>query len=197
MKKKQPLHDQPQTDAGTNQAPEAAPSPVPEGVAEEPLEASQTTDTQQALAKAQTALTEAQDKYVRLYAEFDNFRRRTSQEKVAMRDVANEAVIRSFLPILDDFERALATTAAGNTSADAIQEGIQLIYDKCRRWLQQAAVTSMEIDVGADFDAELHEAIMQTPVEDKALQGKVIEVVEKGYHLRDKVLRVAKVIIGS
>ncbi|MEO1219454.1 MAG: nucleotide exchange factor GrpE [Bacteroidota bacterium] len=199
MKKKQPLHDQkpaePQADAHTTQTPEAETTPVSEEVSEAPTGA--TADAQQALARAQTALNESQEKYIRLYAEFDNFRRRTTQEKAAMRDIANEAMIRSFLPILDDFERALATAAADNTSAGALQEGIRLIYDKCKRWLEEVTVTSMEIGVGTDFDAELHEAIMQTPVEDKALQGKIIEVVEKGYHLKDRVLRVAKVIIGS
>lgn len=194
MKKKQLPQDQvdqepqapkPATTKQEEESPKAPAAPVTEQ------------EQAQALEKVQAALAEAHDKYVRLYAEFENFRRRAAKEKIALIETASEAILKKLLPILDDFERALAAAAQSSAPPEAMQKGVRLIYDKLIHLYQQAGVQPMETTQGTPFDAELHEAVTQTPVEDKALQGKVVEVVEKGYCLRDKVLRFAKVVIGS
>ena len=148
----------------------------------------------QALKQAQEEAAAANDKYLRLYAEFENFRRRTAQEKVALVTTAGESLLKKLLPIVDDFERALAALPHTDT---ATQEGIQLIYDKLLHLLQQAGVQPMAVDKGADFDTALHEAVTQVPAEETALQGKVVDVIEKGYLLQEKVLRFAKVVTGA
>lgn len=177
MKKKQPSQGEVKKDP-------QKPTPDTAGQAEEPE-------------KAQAALAEANDKYVRLYAEFENFRRRAAKEKLALIETASEDILKKLLPIIDDFERALSALQQDGTPAEAMQEGIKLIYDKLIHLLHQVGVQPMELTKGTDFDAELHEAVTQTPVEDKALQGKVVDILEKGYCLKDKVLRFAKVVIGS
>ena len=177
MKKKQPSQDEVTKDT-------QKPTPDTARQAEE-------------LEKAQAVLAEANDKYIRLYAEFENFRRRAAKEKLALIETASEDILKRLLPIIDDFERACAALQQDNTPAQAMQEGITLIYDKLMHLLQQAGVRPIELTKGTDFDAELHEAVTQTPVEDKALQGKVVDILEKGYYLKDKILRFAKVVIGS
>ena len=139
-------------------------------------------------------LATANEKYMRLYAEFENFRRRTAQEKATLISTAGESLLKKLLPIADDFERALAALPATDT---ATQQGIQLIYDKLMQLLQQAGVQSMTIDQGAPLDTALHEAVTQIPTQDPNLQGKIVDVIEKGYLLKDKVLRFAKVVIGT
>ena len=146
------------------------------------------------LKKVQEELATANDKYLRLYAEFENFRRRTAQEKVALINTAGEGILKQLLPIVDDFERALAALPATDK---ATQEGIQLIYDKLLHLLQQASVQPMPLEKGAAFDTELHEAVTQMPTDDPALKGKVVDVLEKGYLLQEKVLRFAKVVTGA
>lgn len=148
---------------------------------------------EKALTQAQQALQEANEKHLRLYAEFENFRRREAKEKLARIAAASQNVLEKLLPIVDDFERALQVLQAD----DATQEGIQLIYDKLSRLLQQEGVQPMELAPGATFDPELHEAITQAPTENPKLKGKIIDVVSKGYLLKDKVLRFAKVVIGA
>jgi len=101
------------------------------------------------------------------------------------------------LPIVDDFERALAALQSTDATAPATQEGIRLIYEKLTHLLQQEGVQPMPLEKGTAFDAELHEAVTQIPVEDKEMQGKVLEVLEKGYLLKEKVLRFAKVVTGA
>lgn len=151
----------------------------------------------QALPKAQQELAAVHDKYLRLYSEFENFRRRTAQEKLALIETASEDILQKLLPIVDDFERALAAMHATDAVAQATQEGIQLIYDKLLHLLQQAGVQAMPLEKGAPFDTDLHEAVTQMPTEDNALKGKVLDVLEKGYLLKEKVLRFAKVVTGA
>ncbi len=144
--------------------------------------------------KLQDELAEAKDKYLRLYAEFDNFRRRSSKEKLEMIQSANEQLIQAFLPVADDFERA------GNSFKDRDDkeaEGFFLIQNKFKKTLEQYGVKPMEIKKGADFNPDLHEAITQVPAPEETLKGKIIEAVEKGYLLNDKVIRFAKVVVGS
>ncbi|HEX7016814.1 MAG TPA: nucleotide exchange factor GrpE [Cyclobacteriaceae bacterium] len=148
--------------------------------------------TAQAIANEE--LLEMKDKYLRLYSEFENFRRRTSREKLDMIQSANEQVIKSLLPILDDFERA--EKALGQASTE-LTDGFILIGNKFRKILDQFGLKPMDLSSGSDFNADYHEAISQVPTEDEKLKGKVIDVVERGYLLNDKVIRYAKVVVGN
>jgi molecular chaperone GrpE len=137
------------------------------------------------------------DKYMRLCAEFDNFRRRTAQERLALVETAGEKILQQILPVVDDFERALHSLAHEKDAAEGLSTGIHAIHHKLVHILEQAGVAAIQLERGSSFDPELHEAIAKTPIADLALQGKVVEVVEKGYLLRNKVLRHAKVIVGE
>jgi molecular chaperone GrpE len=138
---------------------------------------------------------ELKDKYIRLYSEFENFRRRTSKEKIDMMKSANEEVIISLLPVVDDFERAQKALLeiSGN---DSVKEGINLIHHKLYKTLESKGLKPMDA-LGKEFNSDLHEAITQQPAPSEDLKGKIIEVLEKGYYLNDKVIRHAKVVIGS
>lgn len=141
------------------------------------------------LAKLQDELAESKDKYLRLYAEFENHRRRTAKERLDMIQSANEQLIKALLPVVDDFERAeKSLKELGGKEAD----GALLIYQKLKKLLDQYGVKAM--DAQGDFNPDLHEAITQVPDESK--KGKIVEVVEKGYVLNDKVIRFAKVVVG-
>ena len=144
------------------------------------------------LKKVQDELAEARDKYLRLYAEFENHRRRTAREKLEMIQAANEQLIKSLLPVMDDFERAEKTFKDKN---DKDSEGFFLIQNKLKKILEQFGVQAMAVE--GDFNPDLHEAITQLPAPEGKLKGKILEVVEKGYLLNDKVVRCAKVVIGS
>jgi len=146
------------------------------------------------LKKLQDELAEAKDKYVRLYAEFDNFRRRSAKEKLEMISSANEQLIKSLLQVIDDFERAEKAFKEKN---DKESEGLLLIHSKLKKVLDQYSVKAMDIEKGVDFNTDLHEAITQIPAPEEKLKGKVMDVVEKGYLLNDKVIRFAKVVVGS
>ncbi len=137
------------------------------------------------------------DKYLRLYSDFENFRKRAQKEKIQLITHANEAMLKEILPILDDFERSIHAFTQENTDVKAIKSGTQLIYDKLFNILSQNNLKVMSVQPGDTFNAELHEAITQTPTENEAYQGKIIDVVSKGYMLDDKVIRFAKVIIGK
>jgi molecular chaperone GrpE len=137
---------------------------------------------------------ELKDKYLRLYSEFENFRRRTSKEKLDILKTANEDVIMSLLPVLDDFERAQKAFKESNEN-NPLKEGMDLIQNKLFKTLESKGLKPMEA-MGTAFDSDLHEAITQAPAPSEDLKGKVIDVLEKGYYLNDKVIRHAKVIIG-
>jgi molecular chaperone GrpE len=139
-------------------------------------------------------LADAKDKYLRLYADFENFRRRTSKEKIEMIQNASESLIKDLIPIVDDFERANKSFETV-TEIEPLKEGISLIFNKLQKTLASKGVKAIE-SKGQDFDVELHECITQFAAgEDQ--KGKVIEEVEKGYYLNDKVIRYAKVVVGS
>ena len=152
-------------------------------------------DEQQAqLKKLQDELAEAKDKYMRLYAEFDNFRRRTAKEKIEMISSASENLLKSLLPVVDDFDRAEKTFKDKN---DKESEGFFLIHNKFKKVFEQAGVKLMDTDGAAPFNPDFHEAITQMPTPDEKLKGKIVDTVEKGYLLNEKVLRFAKVVVGS
>ena len=139
----------------------------------------------------QNELGELKDKYLRLYSDFDNFRKRTAKEKLEMIQSASERVIVDVLPVLDDMERATANATEGE-----ISEGIQLIFSKLNNILTSKGLKSMEAK-GEVFNADIHEAITQFPAPTEDDKGKVFDVVEKGYFLNDKVIRFAKVVVAN
>lgn len=149
-------------------------------------------------ASLEAALAEQKEKYIRLYADFENFRRRTAKEKTDFLLTANADLVKALLPIIDDFERALkALQQQQNPDLEATKEGIQLIASKFSKTLEQKGLQLMEVKAGDDFNSDLHEAITQIPAPSEALRGKIVDVVEKGYYLGEKPIRFAKVVIGQ
>lgn len=140
-------------------------------------------------------LQEFQDKHLRLQAEFDNFRRRTLKEKADLIKSGGESVLINILPVIDDFERALDSLKSV-ADEDAGKQGTLLIYNKFKDFLKQNNIKEIEA-INQDFDVDLHEAITKIPAPSDELKGKVVDVVQKGYCLNEKVIRFAKVVIGE
>ncbi len=140
-------------------------------------------------------LGEISDKHLRLQAEFDNFRKRTMKEKADLIKSGGETVLVNILPVIDDFERAL-NSLKNVPDEDAGKQGTLLIYNKFKDFLKQNNVKEIEA-MNSDFDVDLHEAITKIPAPDESLKGKVVDVVQKGYLLNEKVIRFAKVVIGE
>lgn len=140
-------------------------------------------------------LAELQDRYLRLSAEYDNFRKRTLREKIELQNSANEGLLIALLPVADDFDRALQSVDEAK-DIDAVREGLKLISGKFTAFLNQQGVKEIE-SVNREFDTDLHEAVTKIPVPAKKQKGKVVDVVQKGYYLNEKVLRFAKVVIGE
>lgn len=138
---------------------------------------------------------ELKEKYLRLYADFENFRRRTAREKLDLINNAGENTIKSMLPVIDDFERARQATEKTD-DITAVREGIDIVYNRLLKTLEGKGLKPM-VSVGQPFDADLHESIAQFPAPSADLKGRVIDETEKGYYLNDKVIRFAKVIVGS
>jgi molecular chaperone GrpE len=157
--------------------------------AESPIEVLSETD------KLKLEAADWKDKYVRLYAEFENYRQRTAKEKISMIGTASEGLMKDLLPVIDDFERSLKAMELA-TDVAAIKEGVDLVYNKLLKTLTQKGLKPME-SFGMPFDAELQEAITQFPAADPSQVGIVIDEVEKGYTLNEKTIRFAKVIIGA
>ncbi len=142
-----------------------------------------------------TELAELKDKYLRLYADFENLRRRTAKEKIELIGSANESLLLALLPVVDDFGRALnALETTGDLAA--LKEGIALIFSKMTRTLESKGLKPM-VAKGEVFNADLHESVTQFPAPTDDLKGKVIDEIERGYYLNDKVIRFAKVIVGN
>lgn len=135
------------------------------------------------------------DKYLRLFAEFDNYKRRTQKERVELLQTAGKDVVVSMLPVLDDFERALKATENA-TEVSAIREGVMLVQTKLKSILNQKGLKEME-SMHTIFDTDIHEAITKIPAPSDDLKGKVVDELEKGYTLNDKVIRFAKVVVGA
>jgi molecular chaperone GrpE len=144
---------------------------------------------------AEAKLAEMQDRYLRLSAEFDNYRKRTLREKIELTKHAGENLLLNIIPVMDDFERALK---AMDTSTDctAMKSGIDLIYTKFRDFLTQNGIKEIEA-LNNDFNVDLHDAVSKMAATDESLKGKVVEVVQKGYYLHDKVVRHSKVVVGE
>jgi molecular chaperone GrpE len=135
------------------------------------------------------------ENFLRLFAEFENYKKRTSRERIELFSTANKELMLALLPVLDDFERGL--NEIEKSSDGALLEGMKLIYNKFKNTLTQKGLKEVEVKTGDVFDPEIHEAISQIPAPDKKLKGKIIDVVEKGYKLGDTIIRYPKVVMGS
>jgi len=145
--------------------------------------------------KLQSELAEMKDKYLRLFAEFDNYKRRTAKERIETIQTANKELMVALLPVLDDFDRTNKSLETAE-SVEAVKEGVALVNNKLWRTLEQKGLKPLETK-GTPFDSELHEAVTQIPAPSEELKGKVVDELEKGYFLNDKIIRYAKVVIGN
>jgi molecular chaperone GrpE len=147
------------------------------------------------LTKLKSEIEELKDKYLRLYSDFDNYKRRTTKERIDLFKMAGQDVLKSLIPVMDDFERAEKAFETSTDSA-SLAEGVKLVSSKLRSTLEQQGLKSYS-SIGENFDADLHEAITKIPAPSEDFKGKIVDEVEKGYKLQDKVIRFAKVIIGE
>ena len=145
--------------------------------------------------KIQAELDEQKDKYIRLFAEFDNYKRRSAKERIDLIQTAGKEVITSLLDVLDDSERAEKQLQTSN-DLEEIKKGIALVFGKLRSVLQSKGLKAME-SINTSFDVEKHEAITEIPAPAEALKDKVVDEVQKGYYLNDKIIRFAKVVVGK
>jgi len=162
--------------------------------AEESAETEETAEPKKE-ATAEEKLAEVQDRYLRLSAEYDNFRKRTLREKIDLQKSANENLLGALLPVADDFDRAMQSLEEA-TDMKGVKEGMNLIFGKFNGFLGQQGIKEIKA-VNKSFDTDLHEAITKIPAPTKKLKGKVVDVVQKGYYLNEKVLRFSKVVIGE
>ena len=169
-------NEQPQAEAVEKKKEVAAEKTVEEPTAEEILQAEK-------------------DKYLRLFAEFENYKKRTSKERIELFRTAGQDIMVSLLPILDDFDRGLAEIK--KVKDKELLKGMQLINDKLATTLQQKGLEPLNVKAGDVFDADLHEAITQIPAPSEKMKGKIIDVIERGYKLGEKVIRYPKVVIGN
>lgn len=144
---------------------------------------------------AQAALASEKDKFLRLFAEFENYKRRTTKERIELFRTAGQEVIQAMLPVVDDFDRALKEY--NDDKEDVHVKGMTLISNKLREVLKSKGLEEVEVKAGDAFDADAHEAITQIPAPSKKLKGKIVDVVEKGYKLGDKIIRFPKVVTGK
>lgn len=145
--------------------------------------------------KLQNELKKENEKFLRLFAEFENYKKRTSKERIELFKTANEDLMLVLLPIIDDFERGLAEIKKAKDKE--LLKGMQLIYTKFLNSLTQKGLSKIEVNVGDVFDVEHHEAITQIPAPNEELKGKIIDIIEQGYKLGDKIIRYPKVVIGQ
>ena len=143
----------------------------------------------------QEELSNEKDKFLRLFAEFENYKRRTAKERIDLFKTANQEVLQAMLPVLDDFDRAWAQVSKSDD--EALVTGVQLIHDKLRTTLVSKGLEEVEVKAGDVFDADFAEAITQIPAPNDKLKGKIVDVIEKGYKLGDKIIRFPKVVIGQ
>ncbi len=169
-----------------------------EEIKEEEKMLDETQETQPEVVEPTTEelIEQEKDRYLRLFAEFENYKKRTSRERIELFKSANQELMTVLLPILDDFERALAHIE-DDKEAEELRKGVLLIYQKLIKTLEQKGLAKVEVEQGDVFDAEIHEAITQIPAPSKKLKGKIVDVVEQGYQLGDKIIRFPKVVIGQ
>ncbi len=159
------------------------------------IEQATTDQRDQQIAELKAQIDEQKDKYLRLFADFDNFKKRTAKERLELFQTAGKEIILSLLPVLDDFERASKATE-NMTDINAAREGMSLIHNKLLSNLQQKGLKSFDA-IGTEFNVELHEAVTEISAPNPELEGKVVDELEKGYYLNDKIIRFAKVVVGK
>lgn len=145
--------------------------------------------------KLQEELAKEKDKFLRLFAEFENYKKRTSKERIELFKTANQEVLLAMLPVMDDFDRALAEIAKSEDKE--LHKGVELIHNKFRDTLNSKGLELVEVKAGDDFNADFAEAITQIPAPSDDLKGKIVDVIEKGYKLGDKIIRFPKVVVGN
>lgn len=155
----------------------------------------ETTENVTVTPSAEELLAEEKDRYIRLYAEFENYKKRTAKEKMEFFQYANQDMMTLMLAVLDDFERALKEIAKNGNEADL--QGVELIYQKFKSKLYEKGLKDIEVKAGDDFNVDFHEAITQIPSPSPELKGKIVDVIETGYTLYDKVIRFTKVVTGN
>jgi len=188
-----------QTSTADNQAEEVTAEEVEEVVAEETTEEAEAPKAKgkklSEVEQLKKDLGEMKDKYLRIFAEFDNYRKRTIKERQDIIKLAAKDSLSALLPAVDDFDRAIKMSKENENEAD-VPEGIILIYNKLYKALEQQGVKVMET-TGVDFDPELHEALTKIPAPTEDLKGKIIDTIEKGYYLNDTIIRYPKVVVGE
>lgn len=155
----------------------------------------ETTENMTVEPTAEDLLAEEKDRYIRLFAEFENYKKRTTKEKMEFFQYANQDMMISMLDILDDFERALKEIAKNGNEADLL--GVELIYQKLKNKLADKGLKVITVNPGDDFNVDFHEAITQIPAPSEELKGKIVDVIETGYQLADRVIRFTKVVTGN
>jgi len=146
-------------------------------------------------AKLEEELAKEKDKFLRLFAEFENFKKRTTKERIDLFRTANQEVLQAMLPVLDDFDRALVEISKSEN--ETLLKGVELIHEKFKSTLVAKGLEQVDIKAGDDFNADFAEAITQIPAPSEDLKGKIVDVIEKGYKLGDKIIRFPKVVIGQ
>ncbi|MGC8825117.1 MAG: nucleotide exchange factor GrpE [Bacteroidales bacterium] len=197
-----------QAQVNTNEISQNEPKSVAENMTENNQQAKATAEQPEEMAqkpaisledikqKYEAEIMEWKDKYLRLSAEFDNYRKRTLKEKMELTRYASEEVLKNILPVVDDFEHGLKNLETAN-DIEAVKEGVFLIYNKFKDFLARHGVKEITLQDDKEFNTDYHEAITRIPVDDQSLSGKVVDVVQKGYLLNDKVIRYAKVVVGE
>lgn len=150
---------------------------------------------EQSVENGEDALFSMKEKYLRLVAEFDNYKKRTNRERMNLINTAGESTILKLLPVLDDFDRA-KSSADDESTGEVFTEGVTLVYEKLYKTLGQMGLSVMETN-HEEFNPELHEAITKIPVQDESMKGKIVDTIERGYLLHDKIIRYAKVVVGN
>jgi len=164
-------------------------------VAKEPEEVSEEEELEEKEKSSEEIIQELQDKYIRLSADFDNYRKRNLKEKMDLIKLAGEDILLKLLPVLDDFDRALQTMNEA-TDCEAMKEGVDLIHNKFKEFLSSNGIKEISA-MNEEFNTDLHEAVTKVPAPSKKMKGKIVDVIEKGYFLHDKVIRYSKVVIGE
>ena len=185
-----------QNDQGTSNEEELVSEQQQEGSDEKKADSTAETDNiENELKETMSKLAEMQDKYIRLSAEFDNYRKRTLREKMDISKYAGENLLLKIIPLMDDFERALKHMEDASDCA-AMKSGIDLIYGKFNEFLMQNGIKEIEA-LNSNFNVDIHEAVAKVPVPEEDQKGKVVDVIQKGYYIQDKVLRFSKVVVGE
>jgi molecular chaperone GrpE len=152
-------------------------------------------DLEDKIVSLEASVQEEKDRFVRLFAEFENYKKRTAKERIDLFKTASQELMTALLPVMDDFERALAELVKSDDHDQ--NKGVELIYNKLADTLKSNGLSKIELDKGAVFDAELHEAITQIPAPEDSLRGKVVDIVGTGYKLGEKIIRYPKVVVGN